>query len=99
MNSISPNRTIFNIAKEVYEQKISKNEGINVLVENLEMNRGLAQMLIVQIFPKLLDGEKFTRTLSVNLFESFLQFIKEDYGIDQLKKSILFLQAHIYYIK
>ena len=99
MNSSNPNRIIFNIAKEVYEKNISKRDGINKLVESLNMNRGSAQMIIVQIFPKLLDGEKFTRTLSVDLFDSFLQFIKEDYGIDRLKKSLSALKEHIDYIK
>lgn len=99
MNPSKTNRFIFNVAKEVYQKNISNRDGINKLVESINLNRGSAQMIIVQIFPKLLGGEKFTRTLSVNLFDSFLQFIKEDYGTEQLKKSISALKQHIDYSK
>lgn len=99
MNLTNPNRKIFNIAKEVYEQNISKGDGINKMVEILNMNRGSAQIIIVQIFPKLLEGKVFSRTLSVDLFDSFLHFIKEDYGIERLKTSLSALKKHIDYIK
>ncbi len=91
------NRALFNICKEVYEQTISKEEGINKLVLNLKMNRGSAHMIIVQIFPQLLDGDRFTRTLSVDLFTSFLKYISEDYGIEKLKISLSGLEKHIEY--
>lgn len=95
----NPNRIIFNTAKRVYEGNQTKNDGINTLVRELNMNRGSAQMIIVQIFPKLLDGDQFTRTLSVDLFNSFLRFILEDYGAVRLKKSLSALKMHIDYIK
>ena len=95
----NPNRIIFNVAKSVYEGNITKNDGINFLVRELNMNRGSAQMIIIQIFPKLLDGDQFTRTLSVDLFNSFLRFILEDYGAKRLEKSLSALKMHIDYIK
>ncbi|KAF9658223.1 HNH endonuclease [Tenacibaculum sp. ZH5_bin.1] len=99
MSEQNPNRIIFNTAKKVYEGNQTKNDGIDTLVRELNMNRGSAQMIIVQIFPKLLDGVQFTRTLSVDLFNSFLKFILEDYGTERLKKSLSALKMHIAYIK
>lgn len=99
MTELNPNRIIFNTAKKVYEENLSKNDEINSLVRDLNMNRGSAQMIIVQIFPKLLDGHQFTRTLSVDLFNSFLRFILEDYGAERLKNSLSALKMHIDYIK
>jgi len=99
MRSPNPNRIIFDIAKEVYEQDLPKEDGINKLVQELNMNRGSAQMIIVQIFPKLLDGRKFTRTLSVALFDSILKYIREDYGDESLKRALSALKMHIDYIK
>ncbi|MFC5045167.1 HNH endonuclease [Aquimarina hainanensis] len=99
MTALTPNRIIFNTAKKVYEGELSKSEGINMLVGELNINKGSAQMIIVQIFPKLLDGEQFTRTLSVDLFNSFLKFILEDYGEDRLRNSLSALKMHIDYIK
>lgn len=99
MAELNPNRIIFNTAKRVYEGNLSKTDGISSLVQELNMNRGSAQMIIVQIFPKLLDGDQFTRTLSVDLFNSFLRFILEDYGAERLKNSLSALKMHIDYIK
>ncbi|UAB83511.1 HNH endonuclease [Zunongwangia sp. SCSIO 43204] len=99
MAELNPNRIIFDTAKKVYEGNLSKNDGINSLVMELNMNRGSAQMIIVQIFPKLLNGDQFTRTLSVDLFNSFLRFIFEDYGAERLKISLSALKLHIDYIK
>ncbi|MEX0662796.1 MAG: HNH endonuclease [Balneolaceae bacterium] len=95
----NPNRIIFNISKEVYEKSISKSDGVDQLVKELNLNRGSAQMIIGQIFPRLLDGEKFTRTLSIDLFDSFLKFIQEDYGDERLSNSLNALKMHIDYIK
>lgn len=99
MKPSNSNRVIFDIAKDVYEETISKKEGIIKLVQSLNMNKGSAEMIIVKILPKLFDGEKFTRTLNVDLFDSFLQFIYEDYGIEKLKSSLLSLKMHIDYSK
>lgn len=99
MTQSNNNRIIFNISKEVYEKGISKGDGVNKLVGEINFNKGSAQMIIGQIFPRLLDGEKFTRTLSVDLFDSFLKFIQEDYGEERLKSSLAALKMHIDYIK
>lgn len=99
MDEQNRNRIIFNTAKKVYEGNLSKNDGINTLVRELDMNRGSANMIIGQILPKLLDGKLFTRTLSVDLFNSFLRFILEDFGTERLKNSLSALKMHIDYIK
>lgn len=99
MTEQNTNRIIFDTAKSVYENNLSKTEGVDNLVQILNMNRGSAQMIVGQIFPRLLDGNHFTRTLSVDLFDGFLRFILEDYGSERLKKSLSALKMHIDYIK
>jgi 5-methylcytosine-specific restriction protein A len=94
---MSSNRKIFNICKDVYERKISKEEGIKNLVENSNFNIGSARMVVLQIFPQFLDGNGFTRTLSVDLFNSFLKFIVEDYGSEKLRIVLSGLEKHIEY--
>ena len=46
-----------------------------------------------------MNGDRFTRTLNVDLFDSFLKFIYEDYGIVKLKVALSALKMHIDYIK
>ncbi len=93
------NRIIFNTAREVLEHKMTKPEGLDSLLSNVEMNRGSAQMIMFQILPKLIKGEKFTRTLSIAEFDYYLSFIQEDYGMGQLEKSLSALKQHIDYSK
>ena len=99
MTEQDSHKIIYDAAKKVYERSVPKNDGINNLVRELNMNRGSAQMIILQIFPRMLSGDQFTRTLSVDLFDSFLRFILEDYGAEQLKNSLCALKKHIDYIK
>jgi hypothetical protein len=93
------NRIIFNIARKVFEQEMSKQEGLDSLLNIIEMNRGSAQMIMFQVIPNLIKGEKFTRTLGVAEFDDYLSFIQEDYGVKQLGKSLSALKQHIDYIK
>ena len=56
-------------------------------------------MIIGHIFPKLINGEEFKRTLSVKSFDCFLRNISNDYGNDRLLISLSGLKKHIDYIK
>jgi predicted restriction endonuclease len=62
------------------------------------MNKGSAQIIIVQVFTKLMNGERFTRTLSVAYFECFLNRILNDYGTAKLTVALSALKMHIDYI-
>jgi 5-methylcytosine-specific restriction enzyme A len=54
--------------------------------------------LSIKFSPKLKRGEKFTRTLSVEYFDTFLQNIQKDYGSEGLQNSLDALKKHIDYI-
>lgn len=96
--SVSVNEIIYQISKKVYEKELTQDEGINQLVEKLDMNKGSAQIIIRQVFPKLMNGEKFSRTLRVNLFDHFLKRISDDYGDSKLPVALNALKLHINYI-
>ncbi len=88
----------YKIAKKAYEKEISKDEAIQELVTKAKMNEGSVKIILVQIFPKLMNGEKFTRTLSVAFFEYFLVNILKDYGHEKLSLALNGLKKHIDYI-
>lgn len=90
---------IFNIGTSIVNGTISKQDGIKLLVEKTNLNKGSAQMIIGQIFPKFFTGEKFTRTLNVQLFDDLLLLTFENYGIKQLEITLNALKQHIDYIK
>ena len=97
MTNIS--QRIYEISIEILNEKISKDEGIEQLIQETNMNRGSAHMVMVQIFPKFFNGEKFTRTLNVQLFEDLLSYFLRDYGVDRLTLSLSALKMHIDYIQ
>jgi 5-methylcytosine-specific restriction protein A len=89
----------YQVSKEVYEEKITKSKGIDKLVNEYHFNKGSSNMIVGQIFPKFINGEKFTRTLSVNTFDCFLRNVLRDYGDDRLIVVLSGLKKHIDYIK
>ncbi|MBO9620730.1 MAG: HNH endonuclease, partial [Niabella sp.] len=86
-------------AMAILTKEISKSNGIEKLVQETNMNKGSAQMIVGQIFPKFFNGEKFTRTLNVQLFDDLLSFFLEDYGVERLQISLSALKKHIDYIQ
>lgn len=54
---------------------------------------------MVNNFKHLLDGERYTRTLSVSATESYLKWIERDYEIRFLRNSISALRQHIEYYR
>lgn len=97
MKSSNPEYITYEIARNVYGNTISKEDGINKLAAVLNMNKGSAKMIIVQISPKLMNGELFTRTLSIAYFDGFLKCIIEDYGTEKLKLALSALKMHMDY--
>ena len=94
----SPDEIIYQVSKRVYEKEITKNDGVNRLVEELKMNKGSALIIVGQVFPKLISGKQFSRTLSIKLFEYFLKRISDDYGKSGLVTALKALKLHIDYI-
>lgn len=88
----------YDISKKVYENKMTVNEGVADLELHNNMNRGSAHMIVFQIFPNMMTGNKFTRTLGVSFFEYFLSHILQDYGTKQLSLALTALKKHIKYI-
>jgi 5-methylcytosine-specific restriction enzyme A len=88
----------YKISKDVYEGVITKTYGINELAEKINMNRGSASIMIGQVFPMMIEGQSFKRTLSVSYFDCFLRCIHNDYGAEQLTISLSALKKHIDYI-
>lgn len=88
---------IYQTCKRVFENQLSRNEGIQILVEQQNMNINSA-VIVVNVFLKLMRGERFTRTLSNPLFEYFLERISIDYELEKLALALTALNLHINYI-
>lgn len=96
MKTQEENIILYNVSKRVYDNTISKKDGVNELVKaNFKYN---SAMIIIPLFKKMLDGENLTRTLAVDLFEYFLSQILIDYGPSKLSLALTSLKLHIEYV-
>lgn len=87
----------YQICKRVFENKTTKKQGIQALIERQNMNKNSA-IIVINVFLKLMNGERFTRTLNNPLFEYFLEKISSDYSVEQLQRVLAALDLHINYI-
>ncbi|PKV51907.1 5-methylcytosine-specific restriction protein A [Aquimarina sp. MAR_2010_214] len=86
----------YDIAKEVYEGKISRKEGVEIIVGDGRMNPNSVADFIHNL-KCLLDGKKFTRTNNTYSMEYFFEKIYKDYGIKGLSNALRALNLHIKY--
>lgn len=92
------NRKIYEIATLFISDNISRKEAINKLVEEINMNKGYAG-IIIHVIPLLFEGKEFKRTLKTQLFDDLIAFYIEDYGVETLPLLLNGLKLHIDYIQ
>lgn len=90
---------IYQYAKKVYEKKMSRDEAL-VLIEaklkKLVFNK-TSMSYYIEAFCYMLDGRKYTRSISTELRVFYLEKILEEYGVQKLKKALDAFMKHIEY--
>ncbi|MFV1977656.1 MAG: HNH endonuclease [Candidatus Scalindua sp.] len=89
-------QSAYQAAKDVYHDRISKNDALDSLEIDHGMNRGSASDYIVN-FKKMIDGEKYTRTNNAETTDYFLTQILSDYGLVKLSNAIKAANEHVDY--
>jgi hypothetical protein len=89
-------RANYDIAKKVYENNMTRDEGIEYLSLNLKMNKNSAADGINN-FKCLITGQKYTRTSNAFATEYYLEKITQDYGAKGLENALLAVRQHIEY--
>jgi len=85
----------YSTSKEVYEGKMSYNEG-KAFLTSKGMNSNSAADYIND-FKYMMGGVRFTRTLNAPSIEYFLEHINKDFGLQKLSIALSALDAHIEY--
>lgn len=83
-------------AKKVYSRQIDRTTATNNLYSELGMNQGSAADYIVA-FGSMMNGERYTRTINTEATSYYLENIKNDYGLDQLKIALKAVDLHTKY--
>lgn len=86
----------YEISKKVFEKKLSRTEGRDQIVNQVNMNPGSAGDYI-SAFYSMMEGEKYTRTLNEYSTRYFLESILEDYGKEGLRKAVSASSKHATY--
>lgn len=98
MSRFKTNQRVYAISKKVYNRALSKNSGAEILNKEIGFPKGSAKIIFNQVFPSLIEGRRFTRTLKASDFEDFIGFIYSDFGIQGFKRALFALEKHILYM-
>jgi len=86
----------YSYAKNVYEERTSKEDALDMLVGDFGMNRNSAADYLNN-FQHMMDGEKYTRTNNSEATEYYLSHIFSDYGPSKLSNALSAVDQHIAY--
>lgn len=85
------------IGCEVYNKTMTLQNGAKILNERYGLNENSAKDYINDL-KHMLNGEVFKRTLNADSFDYYLTKIREEFGVEALKKAIHSVKLHnIYY--
>ncbi len=90
---------IYLISRKAYEGKITKKDGILQLTQQTDLSESYSKIILGSIYPKMFEGKTIKRTTSNEIFKNFLDFIKRDYGNENLLKALDAIKKHMDYIK
>jgi len=89
-------RESYLVARDVYRGKVTKSDGIAVLVDRFGMNERSASDHISNLH-QMLGGTEYHRTLNVFTTTFFLRNIKDDFGDVSLRNAVSALEKHLDY--
>ncbi|MHA2879648.1 HNH endonuclease [Vibrio campbellii] len=87
---------IYDLAREVYEEHLSRKEAVELAVKNQIMGKGSAQDYI-QNYRYIMDGFVYKRTMNLKGTRIYLEKIYSDFGIQKLRQALEVVAAHVAY--
>jgi len=87
----------YDLSKAIYDRQTSINDALEIVRQN-GMNEGSARIYF-QVYQHLVDGQQFTRTVSAESFNYYLDKIYNDFGADKLTIALTALRNHIDYFE
>ncbi len=87
---------IYDLAREVYEERLSRKEAVELAVKNQIMGKGSAQDYI-QNYRYIMDGFVYKRTMNLKGTRIYLEKIYSDFGIQKLRQALDVVASHVAY--
>jgi 5-methylcytosine-specific restriction protein A len=82
------------IAKRVYNNELSLNEGKSILNEKFEMNK-VSAGIYINNFRCLMTGQQYKRTMNRNATKYYLQNIFDEFGYNSLQTALQAVAYHL----
>lgn len=89
-------KAAYEIAKKVYSDELSRNEGKVEIAKKTGMNEGSA-MAFITIFLSMMNGEVYKRAFNNDTNLYLLKSIKKDYGENAFNRALNAAQKHVDY--
>lgn len=87
---------VYDLAREVYEDRLSRKEAVELAVKNKIMGKGSAQDYI-QNYRYIMDGFVYKRTMNLKGTRVYLEKIYSDFGIQKLRQALEVVASHVAY--
>lgn len=84
----------YRIAKRVFERQITPTQGAELLQMKFGMNVVSARIYISN-FARMIEGKKFSRSMSAYAADYYIKQIANDYGVEALDRALSSVLAHI----
>lgn len=86
----------YEYAKKVYNGEIDEKQAINFIYKQEGMNPGTAKDYLTAFF-RMMEGEKYIRTISLKAYQYYLDRISNEYSESGLKIALKAIKKHINY--
>ena len=104
MNIVKEKKTITNemivlcyaYAKKIYNREIEEKQAVDKINRIENMNPGSAKDYITAFF-RMIEGEKYIRTINIKATKYYLENIRKDFGENTLNNAIKSVEKHIAY--
>lgn len=92
---------IYNISDDVYNGKLRRVEGVNILAENIKEHKSGSHGMYIDDYKYLRDAIPYGRNMGKDILDCFLRNITNEYGLDALRNALISTYKHIinYYNK
>ncbi len=88
---------LYDLAKKVYENNLSKDEALDIVQSEFVVNRNSATDYINN-FNYMMQGKEYNRRLSAMGLKYYLENIKKDFSNDVFQNALLAAQRHVDYL-
>jgi len=87
---------VYEISKKVYIGSMGFTEGRFAIFDQTGINQGTAGDYITN-FSAMMEGKRYTRTLTIDATRYFILHIREDFGEPKFKNAIVACKKHAEY--